>query len=142
MLSKKMTLIGFLIAICMVSPSFAGQNFVGNVFVDRITHYGNHIRIGIRGHGQNDWFFNDGTPYNLQSVPPDSTGTMATSSQADWCFAISTTNPYYKEFLAILITAYKEDIPVDIEWYTNYGTRIDTNYWLTTLTSVGLVDKY
>jgi hypothetical protein len=78
MLIKKITksLFFFVAASALLTSVYAQQNYRDGLIVDKITHFGDHIRIGFSGHGQNDWGFNDGVSYNMQAVPPTESGTF------------------------------------------------------------------
>lgn len=104
--------------------NYGGPYYTNNVIVNKLTHLGSHVRIS---------FSNFAFPSSWGICLPDDV-----NLGLGWTCVIETSDPYYKDFLAMLMASKNDGKRLDIYWncYTSY--QIDTVNRLIKLIGVGL----
>lgn len=139
-LNKIMIIMLMIVSFSIFNSVYSNSNFVQGVYVNKITHFGGgestgkHIRINFSNFAFN-WA---GIDLPTENVPA---GGIYRTSIGGWSCVLETSNPYYKEMLAMLMTSYIKGTSVDIYWNRTTPFKIDGANCLANLTNVGFSTK-
>lgn len=122
---EKISVLGAIAFILLLNnPANSNNNVQGGILIGKLTHYGSSVLVGFSNYAYSS---ND-------CLPADN---PVNNSHGSWNIVLRTTDPYYKEYLAILLTAKAKNLPVDITWHCGYSYKAPGDVYLRYIVAVG-----